>query len=167
MRILLSDNVSFDMDKIPDRMGDDLFYCVLDYSNQQDVDFFFVPMVITEQFPRPAADLKIGPHRIQMPLDWSIMITDRNLGTLEMVELKQINDRQFDAFAMNPIDGYFPEFHEITIQNVFADVTWNIPRLKRGHILVVPLSEKPNSPCVFFVREGNRLPDGLDISKVF
>ena len=166
MRILTPENTSYNMEEVPNQV-DDLRYCVLDYSNQADVDFLFYPLIFLDQFPRPAADLQLGKHRIQMPLDWSIIIADKHLGAMEIVELKHLNDRDFDAFVLNPINGYMPQFLEITIQNVFPDVTWNIPKLKRGHILAVPLHDGPEPPCAFFVKDTNKLPDGLDISKVF
>jgi len=155
------------MSELPNQVDDDLRYCVLDYSNQADVDFHFIPLIFLDQFPRPAADLKIGPYRIQMPLDWSIVIADKHLGNMEIIELKHLNDRDFEVFVLNPINGYVPQFLEITIENVFPDVTWNIPKLKRGHILAVPLHDGHAAPCAFFVKDTNKLPDGLDISKVF
>jgi hypothetical protein len=101
-----------------------------------------------------------------MPLDWSIVICDKHLGNMEIIELKHLNDRDFEVFVLNPINGYMPQFLDVTIQNVFPDITWNIPKLKRGHILAVPLKEGHSSPCAFFVKDVNKLPDGLDISKV-
>jgi hypothetical protein len=166
MRILLPDNKSYNMEEVPNQV-DDLRYCVLDYSNQADVDFYFIPLIFLDVFPRPAADLQIGRYRIQMPLDWSVVICDKHLGNMEIIELKHLNDRDFEVFVLNPIAGYMPQFLEITIQNVFPDVTWNIPKLKRGHILAVPLHEGDNPPCAFFVKDTNKLPDGLDISKIF
>lgn len=154
------------MNEVPNQV-DDLRYCVLDYSNQADVDFYFIPMIFLDSFPRPAADLMIGSYRIQMPLDWSVVIADRNLGNMEIIELKHLNDRDFEAFVLNPISGYAPECLAIEMVNVFPDVNWYFPKLKRGHILAVPLSEKPGAPCAYFVKDTNKLPDGLDISKVF
>lgn len=166
MRVLLPENVSLDLTTIPHRI-DDLRYCVLDYSNVHDVDFYFIPLVFFEAFPRPAADLRIGPFRIQVPLDWSIVIADRDSGAMEIIELIRLNDRDFEAFCMNPIRGYAPEFHEIVIENIFPDVTWNVPKLKNGHILAVPLHDRPNPPCALFVRDLQKLPDVLDITKIF
>jgi len=157
----------YDMEQVPNHVTDDLRYCVLDYSDVKEIDFIFIPLIFLDQFPRPAADLQIGKYRIQMPLDWSIIIADKHLGLMEIVELKHLNDREFDAFVFNPINGYMPQFLDINIQNVFPDVTWNIPKLKRGHILAVPLNDGPEPPCAFFVKDTNKLPDGLDISKVF
>jgi hypothetical protein len=154
------------MNDLPNQV-DDLRYCVLDYGNNTEIDFYFIPLIFLDVFSRPAADLKIGPYRITMPLDWSVIITDRDFGYLEIIELKHLNDRAFDVFCFNPIDGYLPEFHEISIQNIFPDFSWNMPRLKFGHILAVPLSDKPNSPCAFFVKDTNKLPDTLEITKIF
>lgn len=154
------------MNDLPNQV-DDLRYCVLNYGNQEEVDFYFIPLFYLDVFSRPAADLKIGPYRITMPLDWSVVITDRDFGYLEIIELKHLNDREFDVFAFNPINGYMPEFHEISIQNIFPDFSWSMPRLKFGHILCVPLSPEPNSPCALFVKDTNKLPDVLEITKVF
>ncbi len=68
---------------------------------------------------------------------------------------------------MNPISGYIPEFEEITIENIFPDVMWTMPKLKYGHILAVPLNDGPRPPCAFFVRETTKLPECLDLTKIF
>lgn len=166
MRILTPENHHFDMAEVPQEV-EDLRYCVLDYSNPNEIDFYFIPLVFLDVFPRPAADLRIGKYRIQMPLDWSVVIADKNLGHMEIIDLKHLNDRDFEVFCLNPVNGYIPEFHEISIENVYPDVTWSIPRLRFGHILAVPLRDGPSPPCAFFVRETQRLPESLDISKVF
>jgi hypothetical protein len=131
------------------------------------VDFRFIPLVFVDEFPRPAADLKIGPYRIRMPLDWSIVIADKNFGLVEIIELKHLNDREFTAFCLNPIRSYMPSFHEITIENVFPDAKWYMPRLKYGHILAVPLENGDQPMCAFFVRDTNKIPESLDITKIF
>lgn len=162
----MENNHHFDMNQLPNEV-DDLRYCVLDYSDSQDCDFFFIPFISLDSFSRPAADLKIGKYRIQMPLDWSIIISDKNLGNLEIIELKHLNDRPFEAFIMNPINGYMPEFGEISIENIYPDVNWNMPRLKNRHILAVPLTDTPCPPCAFFIRDINKISDVLDITKIF
>lgn len=154
------------MDDLPNQV-DDLCYCVLDYSNTDDIDFRFFPLIFLDVFSRPAADLKIGSHRITMPLDWSIVIADKNFGYMEIIELKHLNDRDFEVFAFNPVSGYMPEFHEVSIQNIFPDVSWNMPKLKFGHLLAVPLRDGPAPPCVFFVKDTNKLPEVLEITKIF
>lgn len=166
MNILTPENTSFSMNRVPNEV-DDLRYCVLDYSDQSDVDFYFIPLIFLDQFSRPAADLQLGKYRIQVPLDWSIVIVDKESGAMEILELKSINDRDFTAFALNPIDGYMPQFLNIQILNIFPDVNWYFPKLKYGHILAVPVEEGESPLCVYLVREITKLPESLDITKIF
>ena len=177
MKILTSDNVSFDMNALPDEV-DDLRYCVLDYSNQADVDYFFVPLMFLESFTSPAALIQIGDYQLQVPLDWSIVIGDKHIGDLELLEVSKLNDRPFKSFVFNPIAGFSPNFYDITILDIFPDIKWHFPKLKFGHILAVPMGEQNEWPesrtenmpaipdCVFIVRDVNKLPDSLDIGKV-
>lgn len=167
MRLLKTDNTSFLMNSLPEQI-DDLRYCILDYSSPKDlVDFFWLPLIFLDQFARPSADLSLGKYRIQMPLDWSIVISDKNSGAVEIIELRHINDRPFTAFVMNPINGFMPSFEEITIENIFPDITWTMPKLKYGHILAIPLTSDTSPPCAFFVKDVNRLPEELDLTKIF
>lgn len=165
MMILQPENTPYNMNELPNEV-DDVRYGVLDYSNQNDVDYYFLPLIFLDNFPRPAADIQIGPYRVQMPLDWSIVICDKHSGAVEILELKNINDREFDAWAFNPIDGWMPSFLPITIVNIYPDVNWYFPKLKYGHILIVPLEDKPSPLCVYFVRDVHKLPECLDITKL-
>ena len=155
------------MDAISEHVETDLRYCVLDYSNQNEVDFLFPPLVFLDVFSRPSADLKIGPFRVQVPLDWSIVISDKNMGSMEVIDLKHINDREFQAFCFNPINGYMPSFYDIDIVNIFPNVSWSLPKLKNGHLLAIPLSMDKEPLCAFFVRDTNKIPEALDITKIF
>ena len=167
MKVLTNHNTVFLIDEIPDLIEDDLRYCVLDYSNQNDVDFRFPPLVFLDQFTRPAADLLIGNRRVQVPLDWSVVIADKNMGTMELIDIKHINDRDFQVFCFNPIAGYMPSFPDIEIENIFPDVTWSVPKLSNGHILAVPIEDGAEPLCAFFVKDTNKLPESLDITKIF
>lgn len=167
MLVLTPENDSFDMNTLPPVLEDDLRFCVLDYTNLQDVDFIFPPCIFLDVFSRPCADLQIGQYRIQLPLDWAILIADKNFGQMEMIELKDLRDRPFEAFILNPLTGYMPDFGEITHLNNFPDVTWSVPKLKYGHILVVPLKAGHNPPCILCAKDIHRLPDTLDITKIF
>ena len=127
----------------------------------------FPPVVFLDQFTRPAADLAIGGYHVQVPLDWSVVIADKNMGSLELIDIKHINDRDFQVFALNPISGYMPSFPEIEIANIFPDVSWNIPKLSNGQLLAVPLHRHPEPLCALFVKDTNKLPESLDITKIF
>jgi len=182
LRVLTGENTTFSMNDVPDEVEiNDIRYCVLDYSNQNDVDYLWMPLIFLESFSSPAVDLRIGKYRIQLPLDWSIVIGEKDLGDIEIISLVSINDRAFNAFCFNPLTSYIPEFLEIEIMNVFPDVKWYVPKLKYGHILAVPLRDCTEPPkkdekgrwleygpqVAFCLRDTNKIPDALDIRKLF
>lgn len=165
MRILTVENQSFSMNDVPDEV-DDLRYGVLDYSDSRNIDYLFIPLLFLESFHAPAVDLQIGKYRIQAPMDWSIVIGDKHSGDLEVIELKKLNDRPFQAFAINPISGFMPEFLDIRITNIFPDVKWYFPKLKYGHLLTVPLTTGDDPLCCLLVKDVNKIPDQLDITQL-
>ena len=61
MYILTPDNKSFDTARIPSK-STDLYFCVLDYSDIEDVDYRFLPIVFVENFPKANAFLRIGSN---------------------------------------------------------------------------------------------------------
>lgn len=166
MKILTNENKSYHLNYLPDIIQD-IRYCVLDYSDQSDVDYYFMPLIFLESFNSPCVDLKIGPYNIQMPLDWSVVIGDINLGDLEVMQLIYLNDKDFDVFAFNPISGYMPKYLKLEIINIWPDVKWYFPKLKNGHILAVPLEDKPEPLCALFLKDVGKIPESLDIRKMF
>ena len=165
MNVLTNENKSYSLNAMPSST-DDIRYCVLDYSDQKNVDYVFIPLLFLESFNSPAVDLKIGPYRVQMPIDWSIVIGDKHSGEVEVIELKKLNDRPFQAFGLNPISGFMPYFLDIEIINVYPDVKWFFPKLKFGHLLAVPLSFEPKPIACFFVKEISKIPESLDITQM-
>lgn len=127
----------------------------------------FPPVVMLDQFTSRAADLRIGKFRVSVPLDWSIIIADKNMGNVEIIDIKHINDRDFQVFCFNPISGYMPSFPDLEIENIYSDVTWTVPKLINGHILAVPLNDDDEPLCALFVKDTNKLPESLDITKIF
>lgn len=167
MKILTNENVPFDMDTIYDYIDDKkLLYCVIDYCDPKTADYIFIPLMFSEVFNAPSIDLRVGNHRIQVPIDWSILVGDKNSGDIEVLALKQLNDREFDAFALNPISGYMPHFLDMEIMNVFPDVKWCFPNLKYGHILAVPIEDNEQPLCIYLVKDVNKIPESLDITRL-
>lgn len=166
MRILTEKNNTFDLNQIPDQV-DDLRFCVLDYSDQNDVDYFFNPLIYLESFNSPCVDIKIGSHNIQMPLDWSVLIGDIDSGDLEIMPLVYLNDKDFDVFTYNPINGYMPKYSKFQVVNIWPDVKWYFPKLKNGTFLAVPLEEKEEPLCAFFIKDTSKVPEAIDIRKLF
>ena len=162
MKILTTHNISYNLNKVPE-LVDDLQYCVLDTTNKKNIDFFFIPLIFMETFNAPSMVMEVGEHTIQMPIDWSVMVIEKELGQCEMVPLTSINDRGFEAMVINPLTVNMAESHEIKIVNIFQDVKWYFPKLKHGHIMSVPLNDRPNPPCMFFAKEINQIPDVINV----
>ena len=160
MKVLTVENKSYDLDFVPEEI-DDIRYCVLDYSDKENADYIFVPLVFLESFNSPAAVLKIGKNTITVPLDWSIIVCDPSVGDPEVLPITSINDRGFNAFVFNPLTGFVPSFTEVEIINIYQEMKWYFPKLKYGHILCVPIEETSNPKCVYFVKETSKVPDVL------
>lgn len=156
MKILTIDNVPFDLNTVPDEI-DDMRYCVLDASDKDEIDFYFLPLIFLESFHAPAICLQIGNSTIQMPMDWSILICDDDYGGVEVIPLTSLNNRGFKALATNPLATKIPDCFDITITNIYQDVKWFFPKLKHGHMLAVPLENKEKPRCAYFVKEHNKI----------
>lgn len=156
MKILTIENTPFDLNTVPDEV-EDMRYCVLDASDQEEIDFYFLPLIFLESFHAPAICLQIGNSSIQMPMDWSILICDDDYGGVEVIPLTSLNNRGFKALATNPLSTKIPDCYDITITNIYQDVKWFFPKLKHGHMLAVPLESKDKPRCAYFVKEQNKI----------
>ena len=166
MRILTLDNEYYNLETLPEEI-DDLRFAILDNSNPSNVDYHYIPLIFLESFNAPALVLKIGKHTIKMPVDWQILIGEKEHGDLETLPLTSINDRGFNAFEFNPLTSFSPTFLPIEIVDIYHDVTWYAPRLRNGQFLCVPLSDGPKPECVYFVKEISRNCEIVDYSMAF
>lgn len=166
MRILTTDNQAFDLNKIPEEI-DDLRYCVLDYSDSKNPDYFFIPLLFLENFSCPAVVLQIGQWKLQLPLDWSILVCDSEYSDIEIMPLTSLNDRGFCTMVFNPLKHMVPKAYEVEITNVYAEVKWYFPKLKNGNILVIPLEDTPAPMCILCVKELAKLPDVISVGSLF
>jgi hypothetical protein len=140
---------------------------VWDCSDIKYTDFYWLPLIFLESFSSPAVVLKIGSNTIQMPLDWSIMVCDEHMSSLEVMPLVDLNDRGFHTLVFNPLSGKIADTAEVIITDVYADVKWYFPKLKNGNLLVHPLNVSQSPHCGLFVKEGNKIPDPIDIAMIF
>ena len=69
MQILTLENKTFYLNDLPEEVDDDLRYAVLDNSDSNNPDYFYLPLIFLESFTGPAAVLKVGEWQITMPLD--------------------------------------------------------------------------------------------------
>ena len=158
-------NQVYELDRIPSEI-EDIRFCVLDYSDPKDPDYFFIPLIFLESWNSPAVVLKIGEYTLQMPLDWSILVCDSEYSDIEVMPLTSLNERGFCTMVYNPLKHMIPKPMEVSITNVYTDIKWYFPKLKNANILVVPLEDKPIPNCALFIKD-DKLLDVIDIGKLF
>jgi hypothetical protein len=166
MRILRLENVAHEIIEIPNEVSN-IHFWVLDNSDNKNPDHFSVPMIFLESFNSPALVLRIGPHEIKMPVDWSVLIGEPDFGDLEVVPLTSINDRGFSAFTFNPMTAFRPEFHPLEIVDIYQDIRWYFPKLKSGNLLMVPLEMGSKPMCAYFCKDINKSQEVVDYSKLW
>lgn len=167
MKILTLKNRSFNLNELPNEVDDDTRFSVLDNSNPNEPDFFFMPLIFLESFNSPAIVLKVGGYEVQMPLDWCMVVGDTECGMdPEVLPLTSINERGFDAFIFNPIAGFKCEYYPIEIVNIYQDVRWYFPKMRNGQLLSVPLHDGDNPPCAYFVKEVSRQSEVIQLHKI-
>ena len=166
MRILTLDDEYYNLETLPEEI-DDLRFAILDNSNPQNVDYYYIPLIFLESFNSPALVLKIADKTIKMPVDWQILIGEQEHGDLETLPLSSLNDRGFNVFQFNPLSSFSPTFLPIEIVDIYPDVTWYAPRLRNGQFLCVPVDDGPNPRCVYFVKEVSRNCEIVDYSQAF
>jgi hypothetical protein len=166
MRILTLENTHFDLDHLPDEI-DDMRFAILDNSDPNNPDYFYIPLIFLESFNSPALVLRIGDNVIKMPMDWQILIGEPEIGDLEMLPLTSINDRGFRVFQFNPLSSFRPSFPDIEILDVYHEVVWYAPKLKNGQLLAVPLTDDPDPDCIFFAKDVSRNCEIVDYNKAW
>ena len=165
MQILTLENKIYHLNDLPDEVDDDLRFAVMDNSDNQNPDYFYIPLIFLESFTAPAAVLKVGPYTINMPLDWCTIVGDPEGPDMEIIPLTSLNDRGFKTFIFNPLDSFRPEFYDIDIIDVYQDVRWYFPKMKPGQLLCTPLNNKSSPPCAYFVKEVSRQSELVDYSR--
>ena len=167
MQILTLDNITFDLNNLPEEVDENTRFAVLDNSNPNEPDFFFVPLIFLESFNSPAMVLKIGEDEVTMPIDWSIAVGDSSSsGDIEILPLTSLNDRGFEALIFNPLSSFRVEFKKIEIVNFYNDVKWYFPKMRNGQLLSVPLQKGHKPQCAYFVKEISRQSEIIQLDKI-
>lgn len=163
-RVLTPENRVADLNR---QIPHDLHYCVLDCNEAADPDFFFIPLLLIQNNPRSIATIQIGKFQVAIPAHWSVLVTARELGEADFIPIEELAGREFEVFVWNPLKDYMPQYLDMRLVECSAPKVWIIPKLKRGHVLVVPVSEEPGAPCAMFVEDMTKLQKGLDITNIF
>lgn len=166
MRILTLEDTAFEMNELPEEVND-LRFAVLDNSDPTNPDYFFIPLIFLESFNSPAIVLEVGDKTIRLPIDWKILIGEKEVGDLEMLNLSSLNDRGFKAFEFNPLSSRMHAYLPIQMVDLYSDVKWYFPKLKQGQILAIPIESGSKPRCVYAAKEINRQNEIVDITKAW
>ncbi|NBP00739.1 MAG: hypothetical protein EBU90_11530 [Proteobacteria bacterium] len=165
MQILTLENKTFYLNDLPKEIEDDLRFCILDNSDNQNPDYFFIPLIFLESFTGPAAVLQIGDNQITMPLDWCTVVGDPEGPEMEVLPLTSLNDRGFRTYTFNPLSSFKPEFLDIDIVDIYQDVKWYFPKMRSGQLLCTPIQAGEKPTCCYFVKEVSRQSEIVDYTK--
>ena len=168
MNILTLDNEALNLNTLPDQIEEDIRFSVLDNSDKENPDFFYIPLIFLESFSSPGVVLKIGEHEIQMPIDWHVAVGCSDSGNdLEVLPLTSLGDRGFEAFLFNPLTSFKAEFMDIKVINYYNDVKWFFPKVRQGQLLSVPLTSGENPLCAFFIKDITRQTELIQYGELF
>ena len=168
MNILTLENEALNLNTLPDQIEEDIRFSVLDNSDKDNPDFFYIPLIFLESFSSPGVVLRIGDHEIQMPIDWHVAVGCSDSGNdLEVLPLTSLGDRGFEAFLFNPLTSFKAEFKDVKVINYYNDVKWFFPKVRQGQLLSVPLTSGENPLCAFFIKDVTRQTELIQYGELF
>jgi|TARA_B100001287_G_scaffold237460_1_gene210476 hypothetical protein len=168
MKILTLENKGLDLNTLPDQIEEDIRFSVLDNSDPNNPDFFFIPLIFLESFSSPSVVLDIGGTEVQMPIDWHIAVGCSDSGNdLEILPLTSIGDRGFEAFLFNPLASFKPDFTPVKVINYYNDVKWYFPKVRNGQLLSVPVQDQDTPLCAYFIKDVTRQTEVVKYGELF
>lgn len=120
-----------------DRIDESCHYSVLRFKDLKHPDFYFEKLTYIEEFTSYTMKIEVGPHQLFVPFHWSILCSDMEY--VQTIPLYEFSGRDFQAFCLNPIDGYIPHYPSIRLIEVFANTTWSAPPIQDKDMLLVPI----------------------------
>ena len=164
MEILTLENKILNLDLISNS-NIDVNYCVLEYKDEENTDFYFKNLLFLESFSNNKIILKIENTSIPLPHDWGIICGDVSHGELEVIPVSLISDRDFNAVTYNPLKSFRIDFKPITSVGFFPSIKWVIPRIEIGQFLALPYTNEKNEiNCIYATQMHHKLPETIDIS---
>jgi len=125
---------------------------VLSFSDFKNPDFFFRQITSLYQYQASAQTLIIGNYTIVVPMHWSILCTD--IEYVQFIPLVEISGLENQVLAMNPINGFVPEFLPLRMGKPFPNATWTCPPVDERDTILIPLhtpvDDKRGPLCVIF-----------------
>lgn len=145
--------------------GAELYFCVLDFAKPKTPDYQFKKCVALETYDAPIARLKIGPFEAAIPWKWSVMISYADQA--EVITVRDLIGRDYEAFCLNPLSGYMPERLPIRYAGCYES-SWTCPRTQRHEMLAIPIGAARvgarKGPICLLAGENLKVPETIDVS---
>ena len=168
MKILTLENQSLDLNTLPDQIEEDIRFSVLDNSDPANPDFFFIPLIFLESFSSPSVVLDVGGYELQMPIDWNIAVGCSDSGNdIEVLPLTTQSSTPSLVVKVNPMTSFKPDFTPVKVINYYNDVKWYFPKVRNAQLLSIPVEEKNEPMCAFFIKDITRQTEVIKYGELF
>ena len=143
MEILLPTNTSFNLNQPTSKLIDSKM-CVFDYSDKNDIDFFMKKITTFISYRYPTAEILVGgKYRVELPLNWRVMITDKHDFLCQLVGIEELLHFPNDTCIFNPYHVGQPTFCQLKIVKINPNpIEHFVPKLPKKNCLVIPLGTK-------------------------
>lgn len=142
MEILLPENTNFNLNQPKSKLIDSKM-CVFDYSNKDEMDFFFKRITTFISYRYPTVMLNIGnTYNIEIPLNWRLLITNNHDYICQLISVEELLHFDYQIPVFNPYVG-IPKIMDIKIKSINqSSIEHFVPKLPKKNLLVIPLGTK-------------------------
>jgi len=169
MNILNEKNKIINLDLLGDETNE--YFSSLQYDPliPANTDYVFNSLLFLETFTDSCIEVLIGgEYSLTIPLSWSIMVGDPDIGEVEVLPIVEIHPRPYDIFCLNPLDGFVPSYKTMEYVGVYKDIRWTFPKLARNQLLTVPLlgseTNKKGPVCIYMTNQKEtKFPEEVNI----
>lgn len=143
MEVLIPDNTSFNLNQPTSKLIDSKM-CVFDYSDKDDMDFYFKKITTYILYRYPTVELGIGDkYTLEIPLNWRILITNDNDYLCQLVPVEELLHFEHQTAIFNPYYVGIPKIVNIKINSVNQTAVEHfVPKIPKKNLLVMPLGTK-------------------------
>lgn len=103
------------------------------------MDFTLTPLLVLEEIVAPTLEILVCGFKFVLPANWNILVADADTMQLDVIEVKKLPGKQFDAFLYGPNTDRH-ELATITVTDYFLSHRNIGPSLNRHHMLCHPVS---------------------------
>lgn len=175
MDILLPENTNFNLCQPKSKLIDSKM-CVFDYSDKDNMDFFFKKITTFISYRYPTVVLSIGEkYTLEIPLNWRLLVTNKHDYLCQLISVEELLHFDHQTPIFNPFYVGIPKIVDIKILSVNQTAIEHfVPKLPKKNLLVMPLGNKKDWDNIIVDKDSGKINtypdcimmcDDLDMSK--